>query len=118
VRWQEIPETIDIGGEPWHVIWRSQTDADWKRLRCWGRTSVDGSDVIELCTRLKYMPSKLGEVWLHELGHACLYMTYIRGFVGEPNRPKAFNDKLEEKVITVLTGKLVECLNQTGWPKL
>lgn len=105
---RQIPDEIFIGEpgfeERWCVEWVAPEHPKWTRVNRWGECDFS-ERTIRLDERLRHEPSRLREVWVHELQHAAY--SYIR-------RPKGFDDKLEERVVTALSPILAYALAQTG----
>lgn len=101
-----IPDEIFIGHpgdeERWFVEWVAAEA--WGCARRYGETDFE-KRTIRLDERLRLDPSKLREIWLHEVTHAAV--SYIE-------RPTAFTDRVEEKVVTRLSPILAYALAQGG----
>jgi hypothetical protein len=92
--------------EVWAVVWRAADDATWVDVDRDGETDV-ATRVISLDERLKFNPTKLAEVWVHELMHVAFH--YWR-----QGRPRAFGDKLEELAVSAAAPVLSLGLAQTA----
>lgn len=100
-----IPDSFRIGGVLWRVRWRDQNDPTWQNEHSWGMTFFEaGGPEIHLDVCLKSDPTKLREIWLHELLHAVF------------PKLKRINHKLEEKTVDRIAPLLAGVLNQVGWP--
>ena len=100
-----IPDSFTVQGVVWRVRWRDPEDPTWKQEQSWGMTffQVDGPE-IHIDAGLRSDPTKLREIWLHELLHA-VFPTL-----------KRVDSKLEEKIVDRIAPMLASILNQSGWP--
>lgn len=93
-----------MDGVKWVVRWRDPADPTWQAEQAWGMTvACENNPEIHLCSSMHADPTKLKEIWLHELLHACF-----------PELKKV-KHKLEEKIVNSIAQKLSRVLNQTGW---
>lgn len=79
--------------------WASHDDNQLRRHRACGLCDANRKMII-LDERLKADPTELEDTWKHELMHACLSYWTVR-------RPRKFDRRLEELVISVLTPMLI-----------
>ena len=99
-----IPSEFQIQGCTWRVRWRDIADPTWAAEKCWGMTYFEATGPeIHLDVSLRADPTKLREIWIHELLHACF-----------PSLKKV-DEKLEEKIVQQTAPLLASVLNQFGW---